>query len=338
MVNINDYREEKSCVYNDEEYLVRDNGAVLRKSRLNQKARKLDNEWTFGKLNSKTGYLEIASIRVHRIVAWAFHGEPPTMDHIVDHIDTNRQNNRPSNLRWTTRFENAVSNPITRKKIEYLTGVSIFEFLEDPSKYREDLKNSNYDWMRTVTEDESKAALQNLKNWLENEKKQSNGNGKIGDWIYNVRDPDVKSRWIEESSNTQERFYEQVNITDSLTPMAKQKNWQTPSKFVCCPNIVEGNPIECYLKRLSENIEFSVNQYGSSTIVKYFPVENRAIVVITINAKDVKPFALAKITYENGYYLHSSLGKFFTENGVEKQFTLERGLEWTGGDSIDDYC
>ena len=57
MVDINDYREEKSCIYKDEEYLVRDNGAVLRKSRPNKKARKLDDEWTWGRLNKK-GYLE----------------------------------------------------------------------------------------------------------------------------------------------------------------------------------------------------------------------------------------------------------------------------------------
>ena len=93
MVDINDYREEKSCIYKGEEYLVRDNGAVLRKSRPNQKTRKLDDKWTFGKLNTKTGYLEIASVRVHRIVAFAFLGEPPTTGHIADHIDTNRQNN-----------------------------------------------------------------------------------------------------------------------------------------------------------------------------------------------------------------------------------------------------
>ena len=69
MVDVNDYRDEKSCIYKDEEYLVRDNGAVFRKARPNQRVRKLDNEWTFGKLNIKTGYLEIASVRVHRIVA-----------------------------------------------------------------------------------------------------------------------------------------------------------------------------------------------------------------------------------------------------------------------------
>ena len=56
MVDINDFGEEKACTYKNEEYLVRDNGAVLRKARLNQKIRKLDNEWTFGKLNEKIGY------------------------------------------------------------------------------------------------------------------------------------------------------------------------------------------------------------------------------------------------------------------------------------------
>ena len=55
MVDINNYQEEKSCVYKDEEYLVRDNGSVLRKARPSQRARKLDNEWTFGKINSKNG-------------------------------------------------------------------------------------------------------------------------------------------------------------------------------------------------------------------------------------------------------------------------------------------
>lgn len=52
----------------------------------------------------------------------------------------------------------------------------------------------------------------------------------------------------------------------------------------------------------------------------------------------IKPLALVKVTYENGYYLHTNLGSFSTDDGAEKQFTLAQGLEWTGGDSIDDYC
>jgi hypothetical protein len=42
---------------------------------------------------------------VHRLVALAFLGEPPTEDHTVDHIDTNAQNNHVSNLRWATNEE-----------------------------------------------------------------------------------------------------------------------------------------------------------------------------------------------------------------------------------------
>lgn len=322
MVDINNYREEKSCVYKDEEYLIRDNGSVLRKARPNQRARKLDNEWTFGKINSKTGYLEIASVRVHRIVALAFHGEPPTKKHIVDHIDTNRQNNRPNNLRWITRLENVVLNEATRKRIEYRTGVSIYEFLENPSKYRDAFDTLDFSWMRTVTPEEGKACLENVKRWGGVRSKFNNSNSKIGDWIYQSHE---KSE----------------SITDAmsfLTPLAKQMDWKTPTKFVCCPEKVDGDPILCYLENLHEDAIFTENQYGESTIVKYASVDNKAIVIITAIPSSIKPLALVKVTYENGYYLHTSLGSFFTEEGVEKQFTLAQGLEWTGGDSIDDYC
>ena len=101
MVNVNHFENECKCIYKDEAYSVRDNGAVLRHP-IGKRPRPTDNNWTFGKLNSKTGYLEIAAVRVHRIVVTAFHGAPPTNDHFVDHIDTNKQNNRPANLRWVT--------------------------------------------------------------------------------------------------------------------------------------------------------------------------------------------------------------------------------------------
>jgi hypothetical protein len=54
--------------------------------------------------------------------------------------------------------------------------------------------------------------------------------------------------------------------------------------------------------------------------------------------KAVKPWALAKITYEDGLFVHTNIQSFFTLEGAEKQYTLAQGLEWTGGDSIDDYA
>ena len=95
MSDVNDFKQEIECIYKDEKYSVRDNGAVFRYPRDGKRPRKYDNFWTFGKPNDKHGYMEIASVRVHIIVATAFHGPKPTKEHVVDHIDTNRRNNRP---------------------------------------------------------------------------------------------------------------------------------------------------------------------------------------------------------------------------------------------------
>jgi len=44
--------------------------------------------------------------RVHRLVAIAFIGEPPTDKHEVCHIDGDKENNIVDNLRWGTRADN----------------------------------------------------------------------------------------------------------------------------------------------------------------------------------------------------------------------------------------
>ncbi len=74
IANLNDFEKQYECIYKEEFYSVRDNGAVKRHARKGKQFRQLDNQWTFGKPNEKTGYAEIASVRVHRIVATAFHG------------------------------------------------------------------------------------------------------------------------------------------------------------------------------------------------------------------------------------------------------------------------
>ena len=133
---LNDYEKELVCHYKNETYSVRDNGSVFRHPKENKKPRPTDNKWTFGKYDAKTGYAKIVGESVHRIIATAFLGAAPSSQHVVDHIDTNRRNNRPENLRWITKLENILLNPITVKKIESICG-SIEEFLKDPSKLRQ---------------------------------------------------------------------------------------------------------------------------------------------------------------------------------------------------------
>lgn len=49
---------------------------------------------------------------IHRLVARAFHGEPPSLGLWVAHNDGNRLNNHVSNLRWATPKENQADKRI----------------------------------------------------------------------------------------------------------------------------------------------------------------------------------------------------------------------------------
>lgn len=326
MVSTNDFSKELSNIaYKGEIYSVRDNGAVYRHAK-NIKPRNLDNQWTFGKQNLKTGYMEIASVPIHRIVATAFLGPPPTQDHVVDHIDTNKCNNRPNNLRWVTRLENILLNPITAKRIELVCG-SVENFLSDPSKYSHSFREPNYSWMCTVSKEEAQNSLNNFLKWAKSDKKTIGGT--LGDWIFSRGQSDSYDENQTESA-----------LTDSLTSNAKQKNWRTPTEFICCPNNNTENVLSEYQKNLIPGKVFCKNQYGQNVIRESALINNDFIVVLTENGDKsaIKPWCVAKIYCDTGFIIHESLGSFFTYEGANKMFITQQGYEWTGGDTFDDFC
>lgn len=53
-------------------------------------------------------------VLVHYLVASAFLPDPPVnKPHQLDHLNTNKHDNRPENLQWVTEFENH-NNPLTK--------------------------------------------------------------------------------------------------------------------------------------------------------------------------------------------------------------------------------
>ena len=324
MDNLFDINEpERICEYRGETYRVRENGSIYRIQKTNKRKRPLDEKWTFGTPDKQYGYWNFSSEKAHRIVATAFHGKQPSEKHVVDHIDTNRKNNRPENLRWITKLENLLLNPITLSRIIFKYG-SINNFLANPSEPIDGELEQNFEWMRTVTKEESDNTRKNLENWAK-EGKIPKG-GQLGEWIFSNLDEQVDS------------FVEENPLTESLTYNVIQKNWKTQSEFPNCPTSLTDGSIKAYKEKLVKGSTFSKNQYGESTIENAETSKNeKELFVITIS-DNVKQFALAKVYIENEKFIHESLGSFFTLIGTQKQFCLAQGLEWNGEDSIDDYC
>ncbi|MDE7387556.1 MAG: HNH endonuclease [Muribaculaceae bacterium] len=348
---LDDYKDIKECTYKGEKYSVRDNGAVFRHLREGKRIRKDDCVWTFGKPNMSTGYMEIGSERVHRIVAFAFLGEPPTPQHVVDHIDTNRRNNRPQNLRWLTKLENVLNNPITRNKIEYLCG-SIEAFINDPSMIQEFVDdNPNFEWMRTVTVEEARASYERLSAWAERDRGTVPSGGSIGEWIYSPYKKEDHKPYIEDKEyesivneviaiqqkSKQESAEESYanSITESLTPNAVQRYWSTPTEFPFCPSEIGEDALLSYMNNLKKGAIVSKNR-NCTHFVDDYALNNNRLMISTYTPDGLKKYSIIYITFENGKYVHTST-TFFDNESTKREIALAKGLEWIGEETFDDY-
>lgn len=317
------FEMEEFCTYRGEEYRVRDNGSVLRQAKAGKRRRPLDEIWTFGTPSKSDGYMAISGHKVHRIVATAFLGEQPSKGHIVDHIDTNRRNNRHDNLRWITRLENILLNPVTAKRIEYLYG-SIEDFLADPCNPKNGTLTADFEWMRTVTKDEAEYSLERMLVWAASGR--PSGGGSLGDWIFRR-----SAALVEEP---------RPKLVASKTPGAVQRNWQVPAEFPLCPEPKDEAPLATYFPCLQEGAVAVISPWGETKVGRAAMSEDgTAIFILGSHGGDaIKPWSLAQITFEDGQYVHESCGTFFTRDGAEKEFTLIQGLSWEGGETFDDYC
>ncbi len=355
---LDDYKETRECEYKGERYSVRDNGAVFRHAKTS-KPRKYDEVWTFGKANSK-GYMTIASVRVHIIVAKAFLGNPEQDNYVVDHIDTNKQNNRPTNLRWVSRLDNIINNPITKTKIEIATGLPIEEVLKDISILQRTFLPNDISWMRAVSQKDADHSLKAWKEWIE-KKRETPGYPNIS----NFRKEEIHipiSQETDYSSNPpvyiregeipttdsvqqyeKERIKERPNpnypYSPSRTPGVLLDGWKPDGDFLLCPTEQEEHSLLSYYKKIKSGKIIYRNDYGHELRILDAEVslDGKTLMVKSWDEIAVKQRVLITITMGNGMYVHKRY-PFFDDIGLEKYYTLGLGKDWTGGDCIDDYC
>lgn len=350
---IDEYILERTCTYKGETYRVRDNGAIYRQSRPEGRHRKDDDNWTFGEKNETTGYMYIGQHRVHIIVATAFHGENDSKIYVVDHIDTNRCNNRAENLRWLTRLENVLLNEETCRKITYLCGGDIMKFINNPSCLRDLAGDPDISWMRSVSPEEAKAAyarVQAIKSQtpkhvqkeehIENEEQKRQEQAEAIAW-----NRTQNNDWRFTAPKQPISHIPDPVFTKALYPeTALQKDWKTPTEFLCCPTNSSDTPLEDYYSNLAIGRIFTQNRYGKYEVLDFAKLENdKTLLVATKSCQDngfggAMSYGLAKIYHSGFQFLHESIRTFYSEDGVRKQFTLLQGKEWNGPDSIDDYC
>lgn len=333
---LNDFQKEVEVSYQDEDYLVRDNGSVFRKCRPEKRKRKLDEVWTFGEENAANPYLHISDVRVHRIVATAFHGEPPDQKYVVDHIDTNCRNNRPENLRWLTRLENALKNPATRKKIEYLCG-SIEAFLENPSMLNDLQGDPNYKWMRAVTPDEAKNCLTRMSIWANSE---PSGVKSIGSSSYQRN---FENRVYKPIQKWEAGLSREPGLEFALTPWCGQYMWRANTYFPSCPYNFGTDPVFDYHQNLTKGAVLAYGEHPElsfkMTVHEARILNERSSILVISEGNDGKwPIVGIEINNKR-HFVHFVLGTYLNRDEALHSYSSKNEYTnfWSEGYSNTNY-
>ena len=301
-ISVNEeYLEERECVYKGRKYIVRDNGAVMRLSNSTGRKTKNDDTWTFG-AKDDAGYLKIGGIRVHLIVAAAYLGEKPDPALVVDHKDTIKVNNRPSNLHYVTRFENLVENPLTRKKLEHAVGLPIEKILENLEVLHGLRLPQNLTWVTNVSQEEANEIRLKMEHTASLPVDSSKGSPSYTDYAIQADE------------------------------------WFPKGFFPCCPQH-EDSSLQEYADNLSKGATIFHHQYRDYAVVDFgISADGKTLAVKCMDYESVKQNILITINYSDKRWFIHKCDRFFSEEGLEKYYTIALGQEWKGGNVIDDYC
>jgi hypothetical protein len=290
-----------------------------------------DNKWTFGKENSTNPYLHISNTRVHRIVATAFHGVPPDAKYVVDHIDSNCRNNRPENLRWLTRLENAIKNPATRKKIEYLCG-SIEAFLKNPSMLNELQDIPNFKWMRTVTPEEAQNCLVRMSVWAEVNKKSIKTTSVVN------RKHTFGERVYKPLQKWEVGLGREPGLELALTPWCAQYMWGVDAYFPCCPQNFKTDPLDEYFQNLKVGAVLAYSDHDDFSfklaVLKSEILNSKSSILVLCEKVDCKWLIVGiELDEKSKHFIHFIIGSFSSRDEADKAFSSKEELKdfWSVG-------
>ena len=282
-----------------------------------------------------------SSHRVHIIVAKAFIPGNEDGKKVVDHIDTNRCNNRVENLRWVTRLENVLLNEATLKRVTYLCGGDIQKFIDNPSCLQ-DLKGDNKDimWMRTVTPEEAKQAWEHISAWAKRPSstyKMMQEREEIKDFdqwlkVHEVKEehqskPDVTEGIVSQYNEHHEKSFipepneeynKSVNAwkeqeafantkSESLTKGALQIHFYEKLYFPLCPEASAIVNLDEYAKRLEIGKVIASSEDGKEYIIESIGWSwEWDYIQVEIKKQDKRELSFCiHISIEEGKYLHS---------------------------------
>lgn len=155
------------------------------------------------------GYSHIGGFAIHRAVAELFIPNPENKP-CVDHIDTNKQNNRADNLRWVTPEENLL-NPISReRRIKALKGRKMPEnFGETQSKIKLQLYKDHPEIKVKLSEshlghtpwNKGKKGLYHPTEETKQKISKNNGKGMLGKKLKDYMTEESYNQWLQKQKN-----------------------------------------------------------------------------------------------------------------------------------------
>ena len=189
-------------------------------------------------------------------------------------------------MRWLSRLENTLKNPVTRKKIEFLCG-SIENFLKNPSMLNEQRLDKNIEWIRTVTQEEAKNCLARMTLWANTENKSTtNGNSYSHKSSFEKRVYSPIQKW-------EAGLGREPGLDLSLTPWCAQYMWPGNAYFPLCPKEFGSDRLDDYYRKLTPGAIIAYSEYDRD--------KTQMIILLTDILKD-KSSIMVMCKCSNGKY------------------------------------